>query len=411
LLALAKTASDQGHRVTFCTHPPFAEVIVDCGLKFVPLGTADDYFITVKDPAMWNSRTSYRAISSSVAWTTRVVFDTLEAEADDDTVIAAHQVAFGARLFHEKYNVPLLSLQVSPAGFISAQEPPVLRPVCVPRSLPLPLRKSLTWAMERFILDPLFAPELNRFRATLGLPPLKRIMSSWSHSPQGIIGLYPNWFAPIQRDWPKNLTLTGFTLFDQAGVRGIDTEVEDFLASGSPPIVFTPGSSYVDRAAFYTAATTALKALGLRGIFLASDGETLPKSTSNILERSYIPLSTLLPRVRALVHHGGIGTAALAYAAGIPQLITPYAFDQFDNAARVERTGCGFSIKALPNGTRMTESIKRLLNDRLIGEKCIEYQLLTESGENVCRKALTALESFAGERGRSFGHLSSRRGL
>jgi rhamnosyltransferase subunit B len=223
-------------------------------------------------------------------------------------------------------------------------------------------------------------------------------MTSWSHSPQGIIGLYPSWFAPIQCDWPKNLTLAGFTLFDQATLRENDTEVEDFLASGEPPVVFTPGSSYIDSVAFCTAATTALKALGLRGIFLASDGKTLPKLTSNILVRSYIPLSTLLPRARALVHHGGIGTAALAYAAGIPQLITPYAFDQFDNAARVERTGCGFSIKALPNGTRMTESIKRLLNDRLIGEKCIEYQSLTESGENVCRKALTALKARAGER-------------
>jgi rhamnosyltransferase subunit B len=353
----------------------------------------------MKDPAMWNSRTSYRAISSSVAWTTRVVFDTLEAEVDDDTVIAAHQLAFGARLFHEKCGVPLLSLQVSPAGFISAQEPPVLRPIWIPRSLPLPVRKGLTWAMERFILDPLFAPELNRFRATFGLHPLKRIMTSWSHSPQGIIGLYPNWFAPIQSDWPKNLTLTSFTLFDQAAVRGIDNEVEEFLASGSPPVVFTPGSSYIDKVAFYKAATTALKALGLRGIFLASDGETLLQPTSTILARSYIPLSTLLPRARALVHHGGIGTAALAYAAGIPQLITPYAFDQFDNAARVERTGCGFSIKALPNSTRMTEYIKRLLDDRLIGEKCIEYQSLTESGENVCRKALAALEACAGERG------------
>ncbi len=47
----------------------------------------------------------------------------------------------------------------------------------------------------------------------------------------------------------------------------------------------------------------------------------------------------LVPRLAALVHHGGIGTTAQAMRAGVPQLITPFAHDQFDNAARVERLG------------------------------------------------------------------------
>jgi rhamnosyltransferase subunit B len=51
----------------------------------------------------------------------------------------------------------------------------------------------------------------------------------------------------------------------------------------------------------------------------------------------------LLPQVAALVHHGGIGTTAAALAAGIPQLIAPFAFDQFDNAARTVRLGVGQS--------------------------------------------------------------------
>jgi UDP:flavonoid glycosyltransferase YjiC (YdhE family) len=53
----------------------------------------------------------------------------------------------------------------------------------------------------------------------------------------------------------------------------------------------------------------------------------------------YLPFSLVLPRVRAIVHHGGIGTSAQALAAGIPQLVRPLAYDQFDNAHRLSRLG------------------------------------------------------------------------
>src|SRR6202012_1799180 len=57
--------------------------------------------------------------------------------------------------------------------------------------------------------------------------------------------------------------------------------------------------------------------------------------------RAYVPLRALLPRCAALVHHGGIGTTAEALRAGVPQVIVPLAFDQFDNAARVRALGAG----------------------------------------------------------------------
>ena len=48
------------------------------------------------------------------------------------------------------------------------------------------------------------------------------------------------------------------------------------------------------------------------------------------------------------VHHGGIGTAAEALRSGTPQLITPFAWDQFDNGARIASLGArnGYSCEA-----------------------------------------------------------------
>jgi rhamnosyltransferase subunit B len=253
----------------------------------------------------------------------------------------------------------------------------------------------LLWALERSLLDRVCAPEINSFRAELGLPPVKRVMSRWIHSPQGVLGLYPDWFAPIQSDWPAGFELTGFPLFDQADLRDVDDELEDFLASGPAPIVFTPGSTLVDELSYYRAAEAALNALGGRGIFLASRCKALSERKRNILVRPYVPLSRLLPRARALVHHGGIGTASLALAAGVPQLITPFVFDQFDNAARVERLGCGFQIGAHASGSIMAQSLKLLLDNDRIRQHCTTVQAWTDPGEVACMKALSAVEAFA----------------
>jgi rhamnosyltransferase subunit B len=103
----------------------------------------------------------------------------------------------------------------------------------------------------------------------------------------------------------------------------------------------------------------------------------------------------LLPRARALVHHGGIGTAAQAFAAGIPQLITPFAHDQFDNAARVERLGCGFQMDSHASAEAMLESLKRLLEDERIQRNCAAFRPRVESGESACMKALSAIETVA----------------
>jgi rhamnosyltransferase subunit B len=278
---------------------------------------------------------------------------------------------------------------------LSARKPPVHKQFTIPSFLPYPLRAGLLWAFDRGVLDRICAPDINRLRSQLGLPPVKRIMGRWMHSPQGVLGLFPDWFAPPQTDWPPKVTLTGFPLFDEADFRNVDEELENFLVKGPAPIVFTPGSTRIGGLSYYTAAASALNALDCRGIFLASEGTALPQLTPNILVRSYVPLSRLLPRAKALVYHGGIGTASQAFAAGIPQLITPFAHDQFDNAARVESLGCGVQMRSQASGPAMLKALKQLLADGRIQGNCTAFQTRVVSGESACMKALSAIETVA----------------
>jgi UDP:flavonoid glycosyltransferase YjiC (YdhE family) len=79
----------------------------------------------------------------------------------------------------------------------------------------------------------------------------------------------------------------------------------------------------------------------------------------------------VLPRAAALVSHGGIGTLSPALAAGIPQLVMPLGFDQFDNAARLERLGV--AARLLPQrfrGPAVAHEVARLLTSPAVARAC-----------------------------------------
>jgi rhamnosyltransferase subunit B len=95
--------------------------------------------------------------------------------------------------------------------------------------------------IDFLLLDRELAGPINAFRAELGLAPVKHILGSWSHSPDKTIGLFPEWFAAPQPDWPQNAKLAGFVLHSD-GPGTLPPHFVDFLDAGPPPIIFTPGT-------------------------------------------------------------------------------------------------------------------------------------------------------------------------
>ena len=49
----------------------------------------------------------------------------------------------------------------------------------------------------------------------------------------------------------------------------------------------------------------------------------------------------LFPKVAAVAHHGGAGTSAACFRAGVPSLVTPFAVDQFEFARLTVKHGLG----------------------------------------------------------------------
>jgi UDP:flavonoid glycosyltransferase YjiC (YdhE family) len=238
--------------------------------------------------------------------------------------------------------------------------------------------------MDKRFLDPLYTVPFNRIRHDLGLPPVKRIWHGWIHEADLLLGLFPEWFAERQSDWPAALQLTGFPLDDHGKDAPLPDELNAFLQAGEAPIGFTAGTANATSHKFFATSVEVCRSSGRRGIMLTQNAAQLPASLpSNVLHVPYAPFKALLPRLAAFVHHGGIGSTSEALRAGVPQLIRPMAYDQFDNASRAVRLGVAREIlPRLYKPKAVTKVLAELVDNENVRAHCqkIAKKLATEDG-------------------------------
>jgi rhamnosyltransferase subunit B len=190
-------------------------------------------------------------------------------------------------------------------------------------------------------------PALDAAFSAIGVArPPGSTFGEWIHSPDGGLTLFPDWFCEPQADWPR-VEVGDFPLF-QAGADGeLDTGLRAFLDAGPRPVVVFPGSASGEHGRLLLRQTlTACRALALRVVALGpaavEAGDEYSREDPEFVHRcAHAPLSLLLPRACVFVHHGGIGSCAQGLRHRVPQVIRPFAYDQFDNAARVEQDGAG----------------------------------------------------------------------
>jgi rhamnosyltransferase subunit B len=365
-IGVGKALQARGHEVFIITSGYFEDLVKRAGLGFRPVGTAEDFQRVQDDPDIWHPKRAFGALvrlglNNSYG---PILDHARELHKPGDTVMVASTLAIGARNAAELLDVRLASVHLAPCIFLSAYRLPRMHGAPVPPWAPRWL-KRLMWYVGGRMTDRDVLPVLNAFRHEHGLPPVRDIVRNWFHSPDRVIGLFPDWFGPPQPDWPKQARLTGFPMFDEAGLAATPPEVEEFLAAGEPPVVFTPGTSMAHGQEFFAAGVHALKLTGRRGILLSKFEHTIPRDLPpGVRHFQYIPFSEVLPRAAALVYHGGVGTCAQALSAGIPHLIYHMAHDQLDNLSRVRDLGVGDGLAPKRfKPKRVAAMLDRLLND------------------------------------------------
>ena len=370
-IAIGLGLKARGHDAVIATGERFRSKIAALGLGFRPLRPDSDM---LDDPSTMGHYMSLRTGTERVIreWLMPVLRDSYEdtlAAAEGADLLVAHVTTFATRLVAEREGIPWVSTMVSPAGFGSIYDLPLLPgyPELTRRLRFLgpafwgPVRRAAKWATRHW------AKPWYDLRRDLGLPPANEpnpIVDG--QSPLLHLALFSPHLAAKQRDWPVQTVVTGFPFFDGDVESGLPPELARFLDEGPPPIVFTLGSSSAPIAGrFYEDSISAANRLGRRAVFILGDPKVKPPSLPpGMAAFPYAPFSKLFPRAAVIVYPGGVGSTGLAMAAGRPALVVPHAHDQPDNADRLTRMGVARMIyRRRYTAARATIELERLLDD------------------------------------------------
>jgi rhamnosyltransferase subunit B len=396
-IAIALELRKRGHSVVFATHKGYQSKIEALGFKFQemrPDGTDDP----VEIARMTDSRTgSEYVVRNWLLPNLRETYTDLMDAAKDADFIIAGEIVYAARLVAETLGIRWASTALQPFSLFSAYDPPVLsvfpllaklRPlgVTVNRGI-ISFAKSVTKS---------WAEPIRQMRRELKLPELVgNPLVDDKFSPYLVLALFSSVLAQPQPDWAANTVVTGFTFYDDDQNQAkLTPELQHFLDTGEPPLVFTLGSANVlNPGVFYQESIQAATQLNLRAVLLMGGNALSGNLPKDIIATNYAPYSKIFPHACAIIHQGGIGTTAQALRAGRPTLIMPYTYDQPDNAARVERLGTSRTIlRKQYSASQVAKELSELIGNPRYAAKAAEIGCIVQ-GEDGVGVACDAIEN------------------
>jgi UDP:flavonoid glycosyltransferase YjiC (YdhE family) len=292
-VGLGEALRARGHDVTLFGSRAFAEMARRAGLAFIDLYDAEaqqDLLGSEANPP--RQRGFLRTLNKHALRQMERVYRLLaERHVPGETVAAAPGWLFGARLAQEKLGLPLATVALQPLMLGSIYDVPGL-PAWVPRWLPRLFRGLISRSVDRALV-----PALNDFRAELALPPVGRPVLKWWQSPQRTIGFFPAWYSAPQPDWPSPTTLAGFPLYSPAEAADACPELDEYLADGDPPLVFSQASLVKSAQDYFQTSITVAQNLGRRAVLLTPHRQQVPPQLPpGVRHFDFAPLSRLLPR-------------------------------------------------------------------------------------------------------------------
>jgi len=396
-LSLGKVLQRRGHDVTILTSGYFTEIVEKAGLKIAPVGTREQYESYVTNPNLINPFKGLRLTQKILESIIEPIYGYIQDEwLTPNSVIVASPYCMAPRIAQEVHNIPLLTINISPISLGSTCDPPTITPLISPMRLPQSFRRTFGRTMH-WVTDQLIGNSVNKMRDKLGLKPIHKLMRWW-HSPSGTISLFPEWFATASPDLPVNHQYAGFPATEKPnlGSERKEVDLEKFLAQKKPLLLFYPGSNASHLKRYFEVCSQVCAKLDYNGIMVAPVAKDLgPDFPEHMLVSSFVSMETTLPRVKAAVHHGGIGTIVDCLKAGVPQLMRPMFVDQPDNAVRVAKLGVGSWIAGSQfRVNNVTSKLKELLHSPAIVAQCREIQVRMRA-ENGLEIASDFIEKFA----------------
>ncbi len=351
-LALAVGLQKAGHVVTLGAPHRFEGLVTPHGIRFAPLAGDPEEISKAFNDAGGNVYRMVRGMRNylfSIA--PEVVRGAREAIHGADLLVHSFAFTTGGHSFAREMGIPDVSLQTFPMFAPTRAFPNV----ALPNLPPGPLSYFSHWFSTQIFWH---GGNMGYYQMRHHAPDDFPARVFWPFVPANdrlptpLIFAYSPGVLPRPADWTApNIHVTGYFFLDHPDYQPPEA-LSRFLAAGEPPVCITFGSMVNREAQRVTrAALDALAQTGQRGIFLTGWGGWIPEHPpENTLFLESAPHDWLLPRCRAIVHHGGAGTTAAGLRAGVPNIVVPHAADQPFWGGRVAAIGAGpkpIPVKAL----------------------------------------------------------------
>jgi UDP:flavonoid glycosyltransferase YjiC (YdhE family) len=209
------------------------------------------------------------------------------------------------------------------------------------------LRGAGAWTTDR--------AQLNNTRSGLGLEPATDDLAAWE-SADLILVTVPTWFD-LATDYPANVV--------HAGPLGVNRAPQEGSTPAGRPLVLLSFSTTVmeGQEALIQRVCDAIDGQAVDAILTlgpAVSAEAI-RTPRNIETSPYADHDQLLPRCKAVVTHGGLGTTLRALAHGKALLLLPLGRDQQFNAGRVVELGAGIRLPIEASPAEIASALVELL--------------------------------------------------
>lgn len=329
-IALALGLKKAGHRVTLATHPCLRGLVESYSVDFAPIGPDIDIgheAAVIRANAPHFMIGFMRVMKFSFTMLEQAHAGLLELCRGMDLVIVSHSAA--GRMEADKLGLPTVSVTLMPEAI----------PVKDPQDSFL---KRALMNLAGAGMGLLMTRPIDQIRKRAGLPPMGP--TGITSETLNLIPLSPQ-ISPPNPLWEPRHRLTGYWFAHAPETWTPPADLAAFLEAGEPPVVISLGAmalSGEDALESAQIALAAIKQANVRAVIQGWDAAmkqfSLPPTVFHV---GSIPHDWLLPRASGLVHHGGFGTTASGFRAGIPMLVIPHIIDQFIWGGKVAQLGVG----------------------------------------------------------------------
>ena len=348
-IEIGRRLKARGHTVSLITHFGYEEIAKRAALQFVAVDSPQEYQEFIADQHLLNDPRGVPEFIRRHSLSKIVKHSALIAQScqSRNTVLVTRDLFDTAiRLTAEKSRLPLRWI----FGFPS---------------------QATTWKLRQQLFTEVLRPDIDRARAALGLQKVVEGDARLEY-PSGAIGLWPEWFASVEFDLPFKVTPVGFFRDDGGHEGAIPEIIQNAMNKSATAILITAGTGMYLDAEFYAASAEACRLLNVLGILVAQHKEQLPGDYPGCVGWvGYVPFGKLMPQVKLVIHHGGMGTLGCAMAAGIPQLVLPKGADRPDNASHLKKLRIAeFLPPPKWQPAIIADAMLRLLRSPEVGANC-----------------------------------------